>query len=436
VTLLVTVCLVLTACATVEPPTPVLDIESLPPALVSSLSLEERIAVEDVWKEIRFGRAAKAEKLVLRLGPESPVYEVAMGYIRVLNQDPAGAEESFRLALEAAPGLVPARLGLARIFLDAGRDEEAFAEFRAALEADPGNARVQTDLEILRDRKLAEYRDSAQAYAAEGDQDHARDAYLKALQYDPGSVEIRLALAEIFRSQDRTDDALLHLKAAAELEPGNNRVLKAYAEALYQAQQPERSLEVFEKLREKDPGDRDVQARTETLKNKLGIFELPSQYGSISSAPVVSREDVAALIGVKFKDVLAAPSARPPIIVDIATSWASRFIIRTASLGILEVYANHSFEPKKIMTRAEMAETLLRLVHYLKGRGIKILQTFSPDKIQPSDVVPEHAYYQPIVQVLAYQLMDTNAQRAFRPDQSLSGIEAIRALDLLLSLIQ
>ena len=436
VTLLVPLCIALTACATVEPPTPVLDIDNLPTALVSSLSLEERIAIEDVWKEIRYGRAAKAEKMILRLGPESPIYYVAMGYIRTLLQDPVGAEENFKLALESAPDLVPARLGLAQIYLDAGRDEDAFGEYRDALKSDPGNARAGRAYELLRDRKFAEYRDSARAYAAEDDQEHARDAYLKALFYVPDSVEIHLALADVFRSQDRTDDALLHLKTAAELEPENPLVLKAYAEALYQAQQPERSLEIFEKLREKDAADRDVQARTESLKNKLGIFELPSQYGSISSAPVVSREDVAALIGVKFKDVLKTPSARPPIIVDIATSWASRFIIRTASLGILEVYANHAFEPKKIVTRAEMAETLLRLVDYLKGQGIKIIQTFAPEKIQVGDVPPEHGYFQPIVQILAYQLMDLNAQRAFRPDQSLSGTEAIKALDLLLALIQ
>lgn len=436
VTLLVSLSLALFACATVEPPVPVLELESLPPALVSTLSLEERIAVEEVWKEIRYGRAAKAEKLLLRMGPDSPAYDVGMGYVRTLLQDPAGAEESFRLALEAAPDLVPARLGLAQICLDAGRDEEAFAEFREALAAEPDNARIRDAFERLRDRKLAELRDSGGAFAAEGDLEHARDAYQRALVYDPDAVDVHLALAEVFRSQDRTDDSLAHLKTAAGLEPDNTLVLKAYAEALYQAQQPERSLEAFEKVREKDPSDRDAQARVETLKNKLGIFELPSQYGSISGAPIVSREDIAALIGVKFNDVLPAPSARPPIIVDIATSWASRFIIRTASLGILEVYANHAFEPKKLVTRADMAETLLRLVGYLRGRGIKVIQTFAPEKVQVSDVPPEHAYYQPIVQVLAYQLMDVDAAKAFRPGQSLTGAEAVRALDLLLSLIQ
>ncbi|MBN2206630.1 MAG: S-layer homology domain-containing protein [Candidatus Aminicenantes bacterium] len=435
-TLLVSLCLALFACATVEPPTLVLELESLPTALVSSLTLEERIAVEDVWKDIRYGRAARAEKQLQKLGPASPVYFVGMGYVRTLLQDPAGAEDNFRLALENAPDLLPARLGLAQIYLDAGRDEDAFAEYRGAMNAAPDNANVRSAFELLRDRKLAEHRDSARAFAAEGDLEQTREAYRKALLYDPDAVDIHLALAEVLRSEDRAEEALTHLKTAADLEPEDTLVLKAYAEALFRAQQLEASLAVFEKVREKDPADRDAQARVETLKNRLGIFELPSQYGSIANAPVVSREDIAALIGVKFNAVLPAPSNRPPIIVDIATSWASRFIIRTASLGILEVYANHTFEPKKVVTRADMAETLLRLIGYLRRRNVKVIQTFAPEKIQVSDVPPEHVYYQPIVQVLAYQLMDVNAQRAFRPEQSLSGVEAIKALDLLLALIQ
>ena len=437
VILLVPLCLILSACATVEPPLqPFLYIENLPPALVSSLSLEERIAVEEAWREIRIGRAAKAEKILLRLGPESPAYFVGIGYIRFLIDDLASAEENFKLALENAPDLASARIGLAQIYQKSEREEQAFSEYQEALKADPGNDWARQEFKLLRDKKLGEYRDTAQAYAAEGDQEHAREAYLKALFFAPDSIEAHLALAEIYRSEDRADDALVHLKAAADLEPDNAQVLKAYADALFGAEQYQRSLDLYENLREMDAGDKDVQARIENLKNKLGIFELPGQYGTIAGAPVVSREDLAALLGVKFKDVLETPVAKPPIIVDIATSWASKFIIRAASLGILDVYANHAFEPKKVVTRAEMAEILLRLIDYLKGRGIKVIQSFPPEKIQVSDVPPEHVYFQPIVQILAYQIMDLSALKAFRPDQSLSGSEAIKAMDILLALIR
>lgn len=436
VTLLVPLCLILFACATVEPPPPALYLDNLPPALISSLSLEERIAVEEAWREIRLGRAAKAEKMILRLGPESPVYYVGLGYIRFLTEDLAGAEENFKLALESAPDLAPARLGLAQVYQKSEREEEAFGQYQEALKVEPENAWAKQEYELLRDKKFRECRDTAQAYAAEGDQEHAREAYLKALFFAPDSIETHLALAEIYRSEDRADDALVHLKAAVDLEPADARVLKAYAEALFQAEQYQRSLDLYKKLGEMDPADRDIQTRIESLKNKLGIFELPSQYETISGAPLVTREDLAALVGVTFKDVLETPAAKPPIIVDIATSWAAKFIIRTASLGIFDVYANHAFEPKKVVTRAEMAKILLRLVDYLKGRGIKVIQSFPPEKIQVSDVPLEHVYFQPIVQVLAYQLMDLSAQRAFRPDQSVSGAEAIKALDILLALIR
>jgi tetratricopeptide (TPR) repeat protein len=434
-TLLVPLGLVLAACATL-PPSPVsLYVDNLPSSVVSSLSLEERIAVEDAWREIRLGRPAKAEKLILRLGTNTPAYYVGMGEIRYLTDDLAGAEENFKLALEFVADLAAARVGLAQVYQKTGRIEQAFDELREALQVEPDNAWVREQYELIRDREFARNRDSAQASAAEGDDEHAREAYLKALAFAPDSVETRLALAEILRSEDQANEALVQLKAAVDLAPDDVQVLEIYAQTLSETGQSQASLDVYQKLLERNPGDREIRARVESLRNKLGIFELPGQYNTIPGAPFVSREDVAALIAVKFRDVLERP-AKPPIIVDIATSWAAPFIIRTAALGIMDVYVNHAFEPKNVVSRAELAEILLRLVEYLQGSGIKVIQTFPPDKVQVTDVPPEHAYFQPIVQVLAYQLMDLDAQKAFRPDQSVSGAEAVKALDILLALVK
>ena len=176
--------------------------------------------------------------------------------------------------------------------------------------------------------------------------------------------------------------------------------------------------------------------RIERIKNRLGIFELPNRYNSIALSEAVSKEEIAALLAVKFKGIVDGISGKPPIIVDIATSWASRFILHMTFLGILDVYPNHTFQPKKILSRAEMAEILLRLISYLEKKGFNFIQQIPPEKIRISDASSHNYYYQPIVQILSYNIMELSPDRAFNPDFPVPGQEAIRLLDIILALIK
>jgi hypothetical protein len=184
------------------------------------------------------------------------------------------------------------------------------------------------------------------------------------------------------------------------------------------------------------PDNQDIQSRIENLKNRLGIFELPSQYHNILLKEATSREEMAALLAVKFKGIIDETKTKPPIIIDISTSWASKFILTTTSLGILEIYPNHTFQPQKIITRAEMTEILLRLINLLKEKGYSLIQQFPPEIIQISDVSPDNYYYNPITQIISYQIMDLDADKTFRPEQPVPGQKAIKSLDIILSLIE
>ena len=102
----------------------------------------------------------------------------------------------------------------------------------------------------------------------------------------------------------------------------------------------------------------------------------------------------------------------------------------------MEVYSNHTFQPRKLITRAEMAETLVRLVEFLKKQKYRIIEQIALDRIKVADVPREHVYFGPISQVLAYQLMDLAPDRTFRPEQPVTGAEAVRIFDLLLGVIR
>ncbi len=209
-----------------------------------------------------------------------------------------------------------------------------------------------------------------------------------------------------------------------------------YGDILFDLQDFTNSLQIYEKVLEKEPDNKQILERIEVLKNRLGLFELPSQYENIPNRQSISREDIAALMAVKFKDVLEAPSAKPPIIVDIATSWAARYILELASLGLLDVYSNHEFLPQETVSRAQLAETLVRLIMYLEQRGKKFIQQIPPERIQIADVTPSNYYFRPILAILAYDIMALSVDKKFRPNDPVSGAEAIRLFNIIAALIR
>jgi len=100
------------------------------------------------------------------------------------------------------------------------------------------------------------------------------------------------------------------------------------------------------------------------------------------------------------------------------------------------IYSNHTFQPKKTMNRAEIAETLSYFISYLEKKGFKFIQQIPPDKIGISDVSPQNYYYQTIVKMLSLGIMELTMDRAFQPDLTVSGEEAIKLLDILLALVK
>lgn len=424
------------SCVTYQPPPPSLFIGNLPQAMVAELSLDERILTEEAWENLRQGRGDKAQKLISKLGTESPFYYAGMGYASLLLTRLSDSENYFKHALQNYPDMTLAHIGLAQVYQKTGNDDLAFVEFREILKREENNTWAQQSYEVLKERKTAESLDEAKTFLAHQDVEKSKEAFLKALYYSPQSTAAHLSLAEIFKKEDNLKNALVHLKAASTIEPDSKSILNAYAETLYEAEDYPRSLEVYERLLDLEPENDNIQIRVKTLKNRLGIFELPSQFDAIPASEAITKEEVAALIEVKFKDTLDEPKTQPPIIIDISTSWASKYILRAASLGLLDVYANHTFQPKKIVTRAEMADVLCKLINYLKRKNYVFISQIPPEKIQISDVSPDNYYYQPILRIISYAIMNLSAGRTFNPDLPVSGQEAIRLLDIILTLIK
>lgn len=424
------------SCATFKPIPPSLYIETLPILTVAELTLEERIAIEEAWNFLKQGYIEKAERAIVRMGEQNPFYLVGLGYTSLASDNYDLARAYFERALTTEPNMTLVYLGLAQMYQKREEETLAFNALAEVIKRDPENRWAKGQHESLRVKITEELLDEARNYLSAGNTEKSKESYLKALHYSPKSKEAHLALTRIFRGEKDFKTATFHLNSILQDDPSNTELLKEYGKTLAEAGQNAKSLDVFEQVLEIDPEDREARAQVETLKNRLGVFELPSQYDAIPSSSAINKEDAAALLAVTFKDFLTEGTAKPPIIIDIATSWASRFILKLTSLGIMDVYSNHTFQPKKVITRAEMAESLVRLVGLLERKGHRIIQQFPPERIQIADVSPDNYYYLPITRIVSYQIMDLSIDKTFEPERSLSGQEALQIVRTLLNLIK
>ena len=422
------------SCAGVTPSPPAFHIEDIPEAVTMRMTLDQRIAADEAWDSLKAGRTDRAEKTISRMGSESPAYPTALGYLDFSLGDLDGAEAAFKEALRTSPDMTPAAVGLAQIYESRGEPDRVLGMYREILKQDPGNRWAAPRLEALKNNLVAEASSKAEAALQAGDLEAAKKGFLRVLFYDPESLSADIALARIYRRENKPESALLHLKAALELKPGDEALLREYAELLYESQNFSQSLDAYKNLRELEPENQDIGRRIEDLKSKLGVYEVPSQYQSIQGLDAITREDLAALIGVKFERFLNETGSQTRIMVDIGTSWAQKFIIQVASLNVMDVYDNHTFQPKKIINRAQLAEAVDRLIDVLKARGADFVPLVDPRRIRIADVAPDNFYYQPILRVVSYQLMDLSADRMFEPERTVSGPEADRVLDLVLRL--
>ena len=423
------------SCASVPPPAPpAFYVEDVPAEAASRLGLDDRIAVEDAWDALKTGRTEQARKSLMKLGTANPIREAGLAYADLLSGDFPAAEARFKSSIEGTPSMTPSRVGLAQIYESRRERDKAFNEYREILKLDPGNRWAGPRYQSLQGDLVRGSMAAAREALAADNRETAKREFLKVLFYAPDTASAHLELARLYRLDKNDSAALLHFRSAMEAGTGDKAVLLEYADYLAESGELGQSLEILEKLAAAEPRDAALAKRIEELRAKLGIYELPSQYAAIPALDAVTREDLAALIGIKFGESLDAPPRRTEILVDISLSWAQKFIVRVASLEIMTVSDNHTFQPRRIINRAELADSAVRLIGVLQSRGARFVPLVEARRIQIADISPDNLHYAAVTRAVAYQIMTLTPERMFEPERTVSGEEAIHVLDIILRL--
>jgi len=142
--------------------------------------------------------AETAAKQALAINDTEPEAHAALGEVRYMRRDWAGAEASLQRALELDPNYAHAYVRYAMVLSETGRDEEALQAFEMAAALDPLSAHTRMNLGVQ--------------YGRLGQEQRAMDSMRKAIELEPGYWLPSLKLANILSDQGRLDEAVLLVK--------------------------------------------------------------------------------------------------------------------------------------------------------------------------------------------------------------------------------
>ncbi len=425
---------VLAGCATrlpvVTTPTyPSYPFPTVPPELLGTPAAAEH---ERAWLFLQAGDLDAAERgfaAALRSSPEFHPSGAGLGFVGLARGQADAAVAHFDQVLVESPAYLPALLGRGEALLVGDRVDEAIESFQAALVADPGLTSLRQRVAELRFVGLMDQ--VARARAA-GRNAEARVAYQRVIAASPESGFLYIELAEVERRLGDTDAALEQLARAAELDSNVVAPWVLMSEIYLARGDLDRAEQALRRAQAIEPGE-DIARGLADLEVRRRAASLPPEYREIETAEAITRGQLAAVIGVRFEAFLAdAAAGRTTIITDARDHWGYGWILAVARAGVMETDTNYRFQPEQVVTRADLARVVVRVLHLPAGdaplRPVAAQTSFS-------DLAPGHLSYPAASEAVASGVLQPLEQNTFQPGRPVSGAEVMTAIGRLGDLV-
>lgn len=426
--------LVLSACAPKVPP-PVAPgaprypdfVYPAPPDAVGDAKLLDRHAT--AWRLLQAGdirEAARQFSDIVRRTPAFYPSQAGLAYTLVAEARHKDAVGQFDRVLQRAPAYAPALAGRGEALAASGQIEPAIASFEAARSADPRLVDLSRRIDVLRFARVNELVAGANRAAAAGRLDEARRAYEQALAASPESAFLYRDLGLVEVRAGALEAALGHLRRAVEADPDDVRAWGAIAAAAEKSGQLLEAITAMERVVALDPTDAS-RAALARLQEGAQLSRLPEQYRAIPSLPQLTRGDLAALLGVRLAPLLPARNRPAVVVTDVRTHWASVWILNVTRAGLMEVFANHTFQPRAAVKRVDLAVVV--------SRALAALQHAPAGGPRPviGDVAGDNLNYRAVTAAVTSGVMALDGG-LFRPSRLVSGTEAVDVIGRLESL--
>ena len=424
------------ACAPKIPPAPVVTVPKfpefvqppIPPAFANS-----PVAATFMrgWAFLQTGDLKTAEREFLVAATAAPSFhpaETSLGYVELARKDAKAALPHFDRVLESEQANVPALLGRAQALLALNREPDALASFEAALAADSTLTDVRRRVEVLKFRSLEQHIARARDLVRQGRFDEAAQAYATAIASSPDSSFLYREIAGVERQKGNLDAALADFRKALALDPTDARSLEQIGDVLETQNDLEGAEKSFADALALEPNPA-VEKKLEAVRDRIAVSLLPAEYRAIDEAPQITRGDLAALIGIRLAPLLQTARSREAVLItDARAHWAATWIMMVARAGIMEPFANHTFQPRSVVRRTELAQAVARLLGRLGAQHAAQAKAWDAARLKFSDLSPGHLAYPAASMAVAAGVMKTEPENSFQPARAVTGPEAVEAI--------
>jgi len=380
---------------------------------------------QTAWGMLQAGDLKLAEAEFAGLAARHPGYypaSVGWGYALVAAGRASEALARFDRAIRLAPRYAPALAGRAEALLAEGRRDEALAGFEAALASDSTLDELRRRIDVLRFSGISERIAAARQAEDAGRLDEARRAYEAALGASPDSAFLHRDLGLLELRRRDLESAERHLTRAAALDPSDAGTRLGLADLFEAREDWTAAAAELERAYELDRSE-PVARRLEKVRAHETTRRLPPEYAAIATAPEVTRGDLAALLGVRLGAALAGARGRAGIVAtDVRGHWASTWVLSVIRAGVMDVYPNHTFQPRSAVRRADLAQAVSRVLGLARPSS-------APPRPRPpiADVGPDHLRYADVAAAVAAGVMTLDGG-LFRPSRVVSGAEALEVV--------
>lgn len=400
----------------------------VPPDLAASPAAQSQSRAWQLLQAGDLGGAERESLASLALAPQFYPASITQAYVELARRRGGESLSLFDRALSVHDGDLSALVGRGQALLLLDRPDEALTSFETAVARDATLTDIARRIDVLRLQVVQRQVTAARQATGAGRFDDARRIYREALERSPESGFLHREFADVERAHGDGDVAIEHYRRAATLDTGDTDALAALAEMLDARNDFDAALRAYdEALAAGAPPD--LAARRDALRLRAEVARLPVEYRNIETAAQLTRGDLAGLIGLRLPTLLTGVRARDiGVITDIRGHWAESWILAAAGADYMEVYDNHTFQPRTPVRRADFAQVVFRLLKRLAVLAPRDASLWQNASGRFPDLAASHVAHPAASAAVAASIMTLTPAGEFQPARIVTGAEAVESV--------
>jgi tetratricopeptide (TPR) repeat protein len=402
-----------------------IDTPIVPKTLTVSTDIRQRH--DAAWARLQAGDARTATREFTEILKASPAFypaETGLGFVALAGRKYPEAIARFRAALARDARYVPAWRGLVDAQLGAQQTDEAIDALKRLLDLDKSQENDRARLELLELKQVQSLIEGGRRARDAKRYDEADRLLDRALTILPRSALVLRERALLEIAMGQLDAAEGHARQAVDADKTDATAYDVLALALEARGRLREAATAWSQAAAIDPAYR---ARADAARAKAAST-LPAELRDLDNATSVTRAQLAALIGIRLDRVLARSTRNvPAVATDLRGHWAADSIVAVTQAGVMDVFANHTFQPASAVRRSDLAQVMTALLRLASAAQPDQLARWQSARPAFVDLGGSNVLYPAAALAVSAGAMTAPAGR-FEPARAASGADVLAAI--------